>query len=223
MLAEQRRRGAVADPLAVGRERRRHELAPGELLEDAGRAQLLLCRRPRSRSFTGEAGTPASRSRASRPAVVSVAILACSSGISSSRLAIRSGFVAKRSSTASSGAPTARQAFSKRRSLRGHDHQLAVGGLEHLVRDDQREGGAVASGRRAAASTSTSGRHERERRLVEREVERAALLPRAARRRSRARPRRRCHVDQGDADPTPGRPGSPVTLMIPAAACISGS
>ena len=42
VLAEERRLGGVADPLAVGRERRRDELAPAELLEDPGRAQLLL-------------------------------------------------------------------------------------------------------------------------------------------------------------------------------------
>ncbi len=40
MLAEERRRRREGEPLAVDRERRRHGLAPVELLEDPERARL---------------------------------------------------------------------------------------------------------------------------------------------------------------------------------------
>ena len=56
MLAEQRRLGAVADALAVGRERRRDELVPAELLQEriANETTAVLLTRLR------DAGVPAS-------------------------------------------------------------------------------------------------------------------------------------------------------------------
>ena len=86
--------------------------------------------------------------------------------------------------------------------VRRHDHQLAVGRLEHLVRDDQRERGAVPPGRRAAREdVDELVGDERERRLVEREVERPPLALVQRRDDRERRPDAGADVDQRDADP----------------------
>ena len=201
MLAEQRRLGAVANALAVGRERRRDELAPAELLQDPGRAQLLLLgdggevvhrrgRNPRV-AEPGEqhggrlGGDPLLQQRDQLLAV------------GDAERVRGEALVAGELRRADRLAGLLEEAV-----VRRHDHQLAVGRLEHLVRDDQRECGAVPPGGDAAREhVDELVGDERERRLVEREVERPplALVQRGDDR--ERRPDAGADVDQRDADP----------------------
>ena len=113
--------------------------------------------------------------------------------------------------------------------VRGGDHQLTVGGRKDAVWRDQREVVAVPAGRapgrgcfRQLVRDAARAPSRRARRRVRR---RGRSAPAAARRRRRrAQPRSPCRGRRArGARAHAGRSGSPVTLMIPAAAWISGS
>ena len=210
--AERRRRARGAPTrsrvdLERQRERLRCRRAPGGSRSPASARAAAAC----ATSCTGATGIP---SRAVEP----VRRRALARAARGSAAAAPRGSRAGRGSCGSAGrrrAPGSPIALAELREepvVRGGDHQLAVGGREHLVRSDQRERGAVAAGR--VAGPKRVGQlvaDEREAGLEERDVD---LAP-AARLRAlvqrgddaERRPHAGAEVDQRGADADAGPVG----------------
>ena len=232
MGAQRRRRRPVHEPLAVERDgkggeaqalRRSRAAAPGGCRAPPSARP----RPPRTRPARARPGRLPRRARDSQVARSSTANRASSSGVSSSgsRPGRRCSRSADRPRALARPIASTRAANSRSFAAATISPPSAV---ERLVRRDRRELRAAAG--RHGACAEEAGEvvgHEPERRLVQGHVHLATLAGSLTlvQRRDDAerRPHARALVGDRDACADAGRPASPVTLMIPPAACASGS
>ena len=217
----------VRGPLAVDREgrperRERRRAAGGSRSpRAAGR------RRPRRRPAPAPPGTLA-RDELLEPGRARVLAEAAprSPRRAPARFATRSGFVAKRGSSASSRQPDRLDEPPEDPVVRGGDHQPAVRRREDLVRRDRVEGRPLRRRHRRRSRSSRSGGTRRTTSAVS-QSETSSVCPPPCVQRGQDRRTPRTSRSRGrSARRRPGRPslpGSPVTEITPPAAWSSGS